>query len=620
MSCGSGKTCLTCAKAKIKCDKMSPKCGRCSRLGIECNAQLRGRGRPPNVVRAPAAAKVVPSRASSRAVTVASPSPSDGSYDESEDDAYEEVVERQTPRYSTRPPKAPVVQPTYMMIEAIKSALADSAGNAGKEEARIKYGAVTRWLLKVACCSGYETLHDDILNVAEVHCADFFSSFHVLSESAPGLFLSLARFVDPPFSLSDLFALRLCVCARAAQMLDLDEDILESDFEALPPIAPGGAQVPNFVAALSSSGSGFLVQASQAGASSFFVNDDMAVNFVTVAEAEAVYASSGADPDAVLRRLVATRDRPAYLRAVADLLVRQTDLLSETSLLVHINARRGPPTLCLMQMRASFSPDGDAVVFGYKLIPMPDSDYKAVGVPAGVSALAPPPARHLEPAVTPGMGSGALYAQQVLAQAQASVDGFAPPPPVARDFAWAGSPAAPGAGKCIPCPPPAASSVGFGLLPGGGPAGAVSAASATSIKRGSSGSLERGGLSGRGRKRQSIPSSRYSSDCFATAGTFERMTLGAETDGAAAPPAARFAAPAAAPAAPPSGLVAGGEAEAAVRAVEVNPFEGPDLFAEGAAHLVPFDDVVSAFEDAFGPSDTAPFDSFPAWAGGGLFA
>ena len=44
-----GRTCLTCAKAKIKCDKvLSGKCGRCTRLGIECHAQLRGRGRPPN--------------------------------------------------------------------------------------------------------------------------------------------------------------------------------------------------------------------------------------------------------------------------------------------------------------------------------------------------------------------------------------------------------------------------------------------------------------------------------------------------------------------------------------------------------------------------------------------
>jgi hypothetical protein len=56
-------------------------------------------------------------------------------------------------------------------------------------------------------------------------------------------------------------------------------------------------------------------------------------------------------------------------------MVRNTDLLSETSLLAHVHAREGPPVLCLVQMRASFSPDGQSAVFGTKFIEMPQSDY-----------------------------------------------------------------------------------------------------------------------------------------------------------------------------------------------------------------------------------------------------
>lgn len=32
---------------QVKCDKHRPVCGRCSRIGFNCNPQLRGRGRPP---------------------------------------------------------------------------------------------------------------------------------------------------------------------------------------------------------------------------------------------------------------------------------------------------------------------------------------------------------------------------------------------------------------------------------------------------------------------------------------------------------------------------------------------------------------------------------------------
>eukprot|EP00614_Pseudopedinella_elastica_P005470 CAMPEP_0172607650 /NCGR_PEP_ID=MMETSP1068-20121228/27808_1 /TAXON_ID=35684 /ORGANISM="Pseudopedinella elastica, Strain CCMP716" /LENGTH=573 /DNA_ID=CAMNT_0013410715 /DNA_START=147 /DNA_END=1868 /DNA_ORIENTATION=+ len=40
------KTCCECAKAKVKCDKATPSCSRCARIGCECIPQLRGRGRP----------------------------------------------------------------------------------------------------------------------------------------------------------------------------------------------------------------------------------------------------------------------------------------------------------------------------------------------------------------------------------------------------------------------------------------------------------------------------------------------------------------------------------------------------------------------------------------------
>ena len=42
---GGGRTCVACRKSKVKCSRGSP-CQRCSRLKLECVAQVRGRGRP----------------------------------------------------------------------------------------------------------------------------------------------------------------------------------------------------------------------------------------------------------------------------------------------------------------------------------------------------------------------------------------------------------------------------------------------------------------------------------------------------------------------------------------------------------------------------------------------
>jgi len=39
--------CVNCRKSRVKCDKMLP-CKRCRRLGVNCEPQLRGRGRPPS--------------------------------------------------------------------------------------------------------------------------------------------------------------------------------------------------------------------------------------------------------------------------------------------------------------------------------------------------------------------------------------------------------------------------------------------------------------------------------------------------------------------------------------------------------------------------------------------
>jgi len=65
---------------------------------------------------------------------------------------------------------------------------------------------------------------------------------------------------------------------------------------------------------------------------------------------------SCADPDSVMRRLIAPRDRPAYLKAVTDMLVQSTELENETSLLLHVHTRIGPPLLCLVQVHRRCPP------------------------------------------------------------------------------------------------------------------------------------------------------------------------------------------------------------------------------------------------------------------------
>lgn len=59
-------------------------------------------------------------------------------------------------------------QPRYMLIESIKNSMMENAQTATSPEARTKINAVARWLLNVACCTGFEALHDDIAGLAEV--------------------------------------------------------------------------------------------------------------------------------------------------------------------------------------------------------------------------------------------------------------------------------------------------------------------------------------------------------------------------------------------------------------------------------------------------------------------
>ena len=80
-----------------------------------------------------------------------------------------------------------------------------------------------------------------------------------------------------------------------------------------------------------------------------------------------------------MRRLVATEDRPAYLAAMVDLLVAQPALDSTTTLVCRVRSRDSssssssgpdqPAPLCLLELRASISPDGRHMCLGLRLTP-----------------------------------------------------------------------------------------------------------------------------------------------------------------------------------------------------------------------------------------------------------
>lgn len=302
----SNRTCITCAKAKIKCDKNTPSCGRCVRLGIECSAQLRGRGRPPNNAKQPET-----SNEFSKSKKAYGPSG----------------------RISSVSRRIGGDPPSFLLLESLKNELKESSLKLDDKDDRarkdIKLAAISKWMLNVACCVGIESLHDSILDITE--------------------------------------------------SLDLEDPVRDSTFEPRPPLSDeekAMIQIPNHIAAANCAGCGYLVQASSGGSSVFFTNEDMATSFISSAEADEIYASSSCDPDSVMRRLVASRDRKAYLQCMTQLLLGSPELLSEASLICHINSRNGgTPLLCHVTMRACVSPDGEEVVIGVKFAPLPESNY-----------------------------------------------------------------------------------------------------------------------------------------------------------------------------------------------------------------------------------------------------
>mmetsp|Transcript_22825 Transcript_22825/g.26847 ORF Transcript_22825/g.26847 Transcript_22825/m.26847 type:complete len:612 (+) Transcript_22825:54-1889(+) len=315
-----GGTCSACAKAKVKCDKVRPKCARCIRLGIDCNEQLRGRGRPPNSLRLN----------QDRAISHGWPGAGRVMFD-----ANELRPGQGFPFPLQMGGDGVVIQPTFTLIDMIQASMKSVATSIQTDprfkdgllgDMRKKYLAVLRWLHGVSCVANKESLCNEI--------------------------------------------------AQTAASFSLTEDLASGPFEVRPGLtieAKREVKIPAFVAALNSGGSAFLVQVMVRGASVFFCNDDMASQFINAAEAEEEHSATKDDPGSVMRRIVATRDRPAYLRAAARLLVHLPQMASETSFMAHIKGRtEGTNVLCLVQMRASFSPDGENVVMGTKLMPVPE--------------------------------------------------------------------------------------------------------------------------------------------------------------------------------------------------------------------------------------------------------
>ena len=99
-----------------------------------------------------------------------------------------------------------------------------------KKQYNVKVSAVVKWLLSVAACSGFESLHDDIMTFAESLPAGLVDDaiFNV-------------QFVHAP---------------------------------QLSPTAKTSVSIPNYVSALNSGGCAFLVQATVHGASVYFCNED----------------------------------------------------------------------------------------------------------------------------------------------------------------------------------------------------------------------------------------------------------------------------------------------------------------------------------------------------------
>lgn len=177
----SGKTCIACAKAKIKCDKNLPSCSRCVRLGIDCHSQSRGRGRPKGVV-------------------AIKPQQSDEFCDKP---TTIQVKQKELPRAAIQ--KKRNFPKNLMMLESIKSALQEEAQNGIKEEALMKACAVTNWLFHLACCTKSEDMYDSVSGIWEVYKYEYiYTSLFIIMHIYNFIFAcisppSLHLFFSPSF-------------------------------------------------------------------------------------------------------------------------------------------------------------------------------------------------------------------------------------------------------------------------------------------------------------------------------------------------------------------------------------------------------------------------------------
>jgi len=147
----------------------------------------------------------------------------------------------------------------------------------------------------------------------------------------------------------------------------------------------GDAKIPKFITSLARRNGAVLIQTNVRGASFFRCSDAMADAFVTADEANFIYGESKADPDAVMRQLLVSADRPAYIKAVTDLLCRAKPhqpsssssrppcFQSVSSCVARVRPRRSATksaeVLCLIELRAVVAEDGSSLTLGVRLTP-----------------------------------------------------------------------------------------------------------------------------------------------------------------------------------------------------------------------------------------------------------
>jgi hypothetical protein len=144
----------------------------------------------------------------------------------------------------------------------------------------------------------------------------------------------------------------------------------------------GGMNIPKYITSMNCDKSSMLIQHSINGSSSFTANNEMEELFISTKEANSIYMNNGGDPDSVARRLIASRDRALYLKALCSMLIEDSSLSSEISSLLHFNPRSGDSSgvenqiLCLCHLRSVVSSNGNEVIIATKLTPLPtESSY-----------------------------------------------------------------------------------------------------------------------------------------------------------------------------------------------------------------------------------------------------